>query len=126
MFYGTDTNPIRLRSPVNVKSGANNPVPVAHVPGRDLSGLTAPPSVATPSAATFSNIGKGPVQQNNGPLFFPGTSGFRPSVFPNTGFPDFLQFAGSEQVTEVAPLDATTESSIINKSSCPKYSLYGY
>ena len=118
VFYGTDTNPIRLRSPAKPTSAS-----VAVTAGRDVSGLVAPPSIATPQAATFSNIGRNPSQQDQ--LFLSGQSGFRPSFFPNTNFPDFLQFAGSEQVTYAASPDDATSPSTINKSDCPKYSLYG-
>ena len=122
IFYGTDTNPIRLRSPQTPRPTFPN-LAVAATIGRDVHGLVAPPSVATPFAPTFSSIGRVP-NPSGSPLLFPGNPGFRPSYFPNTGYPDFLQFAGSQPATYTAPLEATAASlEATTKNNCPKFSL---
>lgn len=139
VFYGTDTNPVRLRSPASPRPTLPNPLAVSTT-GRDTHGMPAPPPpqpppqqqqsppapVATPFTPTFSNIGRVNNPPNN-QFFFPGTTGFRPSFFPNTGFPDFLQFAGSEPVTYRAPLsDPESTNASEMKNNCPKFSLNGY
>lgn len=121
VFYGTDTNPIRLRSLQTPRPTFPNLSGGAATIGRDVHGLTAPPSVATPLAPTFKSVGRVP----NAPgsqVFFPGNPGFRPSYFPNTGYPDFLQFAGSQPVTYSAALEATPSSNEASKNNCPKFS----
>lgn len=125
MFYGTDTNPIRLRSLQTPRPTFPNLNGGAATIGRDVHGLSAPPSVATPLAPTFKSVGRAP----NAPgsqLFFPGNPGFRPSYFPNTGYPDFLQFAGSQPVTYSAAMEATPSSNAASKNNCPKFSHDGY
>lgn len=91
VFYGTDTNPIRLRSlqtprPTFPNLGVSGGIATM---GRDVHGMTAPQSVVTPFAPTFTSLGRVPNPGNQ--VLFPGNPGFRPSFFPNTGYPDFLQ-----------------------------------
>lgn len=119
VFYGTDTNPIRLRSPQTPRPTFPN-LGGAVTIGRDVHG--APPSVATPFAPTFSSLGRTPIPVSNQPVF-PKNPAFRPSFFPGTGYPDFLQFAGSEAVTYTAPMKATPSPDSGNKINCPKFSL---
>ena len=130
VFYGTDTNPVRLRSPQTARPGISSPVatPVVTPPavptvGRDVHGLTGP-VVATPFTPTFTSIGR--LQPSSGPFFFPGNTGFRPSFYPNTGFPDYLQIAGSEPVTYSTSPDVTSKPTSSSKIFCPKFSLNGY
>lgn len=125
VFYGTDTNPIRLRSPQTPRPAFPNVGGGAATIGRDVHGLTAPPSVATPFAPTFKSVGHAPNPAGS-QLFFPGNPGFRPSNFPNTGYPDFLQFAGSQAVTYSTSLEATQSSNVGTKNNCPTFSLDGY
>ncbi|KZS13967.1 furin-like protease 2 [Daphnia magna] len=124
VFYGTDTNPIRLRSLQTPRPTFPNLGGGAATIGRDVHRLTAPPSVATPFAPTFKSVGHVP-NPTGGQLFFPGNPGFRPSNFPNTGYPDFLQFAGSQPVTYSAALEATQPSNVGIKNNCPNFSLDG-
>ena len=136
VFYGTDTNPVRLRAPQTARPSLASAVATI---GRDVHGQTFPSPASTPFAPSFSNIGRNPtapvpIPQSPttgfvGPIPFPGSSsGFRPSFPPNQGFsvPDFLQFAGSQAVSVTAPLDpaavSPTAHSLLN---CPKFQLNG-
>ncbi|MFO0089395.1 MAG: hypothetical protein ACK518_01030 [bacterium] len=108
--------------------------------GRDVhdsiapAGSPAPPVipaevVVTPPAPTFDSVGvitKKPAAIPQGSFSFPGVPGFRPTYFPNTGYPDFLQFAGSEPVTYSTPLDSKSGSTNPQtRPNCPRFSLNG-
>ena len=117
VFYGTDTNPVRLSAPRFVNAALKPPTFTGvATTGRDIHSR---PSQSPPGTPTrFSS--RVPFSQ----VFFPGsTAGFRPSFF-GTNSPDFQSAAGSDPVTYRTALAITTPSTPTEgRVLCPKYSL---